>query len=80
MGATRSTDRRRSDGGDTRDQSFPSSPPTVQMCHLSDPTGSQLSGTRQNGYDGPGRLREWEHGPETVTALLEFWLRVRRST
>jgi len=38
--------------------SSPWSPPTVQMCHLSDPTGSLLASTRQDGYNGPGRLGE----------------------
>jgi len=42
--------------------SSPWSPPTVQMCHLSDPTGSLLASTRQDGYNGLGRRRERDTG------------------
>jgi hypothetical protein len=49
MVAARLTDRRRFRGGGTREAPSLSSPPDVQMCHLSDPTGFLLWGTRQDG-------------------------------
>src|ERR1035441_2543444 len=53
------------------------SPPTVQMCHLSDLTGFLLSSTRQNGLQGPGGV-----GPRPYEPAMEplgLQVRLRRS-
>ena len=46
------------------DGSSLSSPPTVQMCHLSDPTGFLLRGTRQDGLQRPRTPEGAGHRPE----------------
>ena len=53
------------------------SPPTVQMCHLSDPTGFLLSSTLRTAQDALG---EWNIGRNQPRKLLELELRLRRFT
>ncbi len=48
-----------------------SSPPTVQVCHLSDPTGSLHSSPCQNGLQRPRTpLGEWNTSRKPVTEPL----------
>jgi hypothetical protein len=87
MPATRLTDRKRSGGGATREESSLPSPPTVQMCHLPRIQQAPCSGAPvRTTYNGPGRLGGVEHQPETShrTAVRRFtqahgsWRIVRR--
>jgi len=57
--ATRLTDRRRSDGGDTRDKSSLPSPPAVQMCHL--PESNSLPAQRHPSESVPSGCRRANH-------------------
>jgi hypothetical protein len=63
MPATRLTDRKRSGGGATREESSLPSPPTVQMCHLPRIQQAPCSGAPvRTTYNGPGHVGEWNTG------------------